>query len=304
VVIGRTLIIVPCWWDTTVNSLVVTIREKRPDLLQSYFNIVADPIKAEPPAGYFSVVDIPDVGFLMQACFLRKYDAITNWWMGEKYDGIRAFWNPKRNNVYSRQGNVIQVRNDFENVIPVLFLDGEFWFGRRKFIQAARLIHCKTDRSETEIKWPFARYAVFDCPSPQLPDMKFEARYTKLLSIKKDHAHMLPCTRLRCKSRSHMKNYLNNVIHNKGEGIMLRKPNTVYDRGRSYSLFKAKNMTDAEAVVVGIQENKYICKLPNGDKIYAFKNFKLNIKFGDVVSFANVATNKLQTKYMHKITHV
>lgn len=37
-----------------------------------------------------------------------------------------------------------------------------------------------------------------------------------------------------------MKQYLNCIIQDKGEGIMLRKPKSLYIQGKSYSLFKAK----------------------------------------------------------------
>jgi len=50
-------------------------------------------------------------------------------WMLEKYDGVRAFWNPQTNSFYTRRG--VKVKNIPQDVIdsmPNIFLDGELWY--------------------------------------------------------------------------------------------------------------------------------------------------------------------------------
>jgi len=50
-------------------------------------------------------------------------------WMLEKYDGVRAFWNPQTNSFYTRNG--LKVKNIPQDVIdsmPNIFLDGELWY--------------------------------------------------------------------------------------------------------------------------------------------------------------------------------
>jgi len=37
-----------------------------------------------------------------------------------------------------------------------------------------------------------------------------------------------------------MKQFLNTIIHNKGEGVMLREPKSIYHKGKSNCLFKMK----------------------------------------------------------------
>jgi len=160
----------------------------------------------------------------------------------------------------------------------------------------------RNDKRDTEIKWEKLRYMVFDCPSPQLVDKIFEKRYLELTrSITTSSSFLILCPRIRCASKFHMKQYLNNIIHNKGEGVILRKPKSAYDKGKSHSLLKIKNMMDTEAVVMSIGKQSLTCKLANGDKILAAKNSKLSVKIGDVVTIAEIVSKKLQLSYYHKI---
>jgi len=49
--------------------------------------------------------------------------------MFEKYDGVRAFWNPLKKAFYSRKGNKFTtIPAEIVNSMPVdTFLDGELW---------------------------------------------------------------------------------------------------------------------------------------------------------------------------------
>jgi len=48
----------------------------------------------------------------------------------EKYDGIRAFWNPLKKAFYSRNGNIFTaLPQEIIKCMPAdTFLDGEFWY--------------------------------------------------------------------------------------------------------------------------------------------------------------------------------
>ena len=50
----------------------------------------------------------------------------TGWYMTEKYDGMRLYWNGKR--FYSRQGNVIHAPDSITKDLPTIPLDGEIWY--------------------------------------------------------------------------------------------------------------------------------------------------------------------------------
>jgi len=63
-------------------------------------------------------------------------------------------------------------------------------------------------------------------------------------------------------------------------------------------------MIDAEASVVTIKENQYICKLPNGDVLTATKKQGLLVNIGDVVTFAVIFNGKTHQNKIHKIVCV
>lgn len=49
-------------------------------------------------------------------------------WLFEKYDGIRAFWNPLKRTFYSRYGRKFSLPDAIvDDMLTDTFLDGEFW---------------------------------------------------------------------------------------------------------------------------------------------------------------------------------
>jgi len=49
--------------------------------------------------------------------------------MFEKYDGVRAYWNPQKKLFYSRKGNVLPLPDHIAAEMPSdIFLDGELWY--------------------------------------------------------------------------------------------------------------------------------------------------------------------------------
>jgi hypothetical protein len=88
----------------------------------------------------------------------------------------------------------------------------------------------------------------------------------------------------KCKSRAHLKEVLKEVLKKGGEGVMLRKPGSLYEHKRSNTLLKVKYFHDEEAKVVGRlpgtgrcsdMMGKLECVLPNGCK------FKVGTGFSD-----------------------
>jgi len=52
-----------------------------------------------------------------------------NRWMFEKYDGVRAFWNPLKKAFFSRFGNKLMIPDKVVAAMPsAMFLDGELWY--------------------------------------------------------------------------------------------------------------------------------------------------------------------------------
>ena len=57
---------------------------------------------------------------------------IVGWWLSEKLDGVRAFWNGKE--FVSRAGNVFDAPSWFTKALPDHALDGELWGGRGRWV--------------------------------------------------------------------------------------------------------------------------------------------------------------------------
>jgi len=75
------------------------------------------------------VENVVDIGQPIKACFLtNSMTDPTGWWMFEKYDGVRGFWNPHKKAFYSRYGRILPIPQTVLDAMPTnLFLDGELW---------------------------------------------------------------------------------------------------------------------------------------------------------------------------------
>ncbi len=169
---------------------------------------------------------------------------LHGWWMSEKLDGVRAYWDG--NKFISRQGNVYLAPDWFVEDLPKdVHLDGELWMGRKLFQRAVGVVR-RQDKSE---EWRDIRFVVFDAP---LIDEVFEARVAFIQQLLDEigshyvHAHV----HVRCNDEDHLREELARVESIGGEGLMLRKPASKYEVGRSSTLLKVKSFHDAEATVL------------------------------------------------------
>jgi DNA ligase-1 len=168
---------------------------------------------------------------------------LTDWWMSEKLDGVRAYWDGTR--FLSRLGNEFHAPDWFVKGLPATPLDGELWLGRKAFQRTVSIVR-RQDKSD---HWREVRYVVFDAPALDEPfeqRLKFvdEALHGIGSEFLRPHEHM------RCRSLDHLREELTRVESLGGEGLMLRQPGSKYEVGRSTSLLKVKTFHDAEAVVV------------------------------------------------------
>src|SRR5207253_10200568 len=83
---------------------------------------------------------------------------LTGWWMSEKLDGVRAYWNGER--FLSRQGNPFYAPNWFVAGLPKIPLDGELWIGRNTFQRTVSIVR----RQNGGEHWRQVRYVLFDAP--------------------------------------------------------------------------------------------------------------------------------------------
>ena len=171
---------------------------------------------------------------------------LSGWWISEKLDGVRAYWDGKQ--FLSRQGNLFHAPDWFIEGLPGIPLDGELWIGRKKFQRTVSIVR-RQDKTEL---WNEVRYLVFDAPAAA---GGFEDR---LAAVKAELAarnpkFARPLEHQLCKDIASLRAELARVEALGGEGVMLRQPGSKYEAGRSATLLKVKNFLDAEAVVIGHQ---------------------------------------------------
>jgi DNA ligase 1 len=174
---------------------------------------------------------------------------LTDWWMSEKLDGVRAYWDGKQ--FLSRQGNRYHAPDWFVHDLPDVPLDGELWIGRKQFQRTVSIVR-RQDQSD---HWKDVRFLVFDAPASS---GGFEARLKFLADALP--ANRQPYAQLhehhRCQGLMQLREELARVESLGGEGLMLRQPGSVYEAGRSSTLLKIKSFRDAEAVVLSHQPGK------------------------------------------------
>jgi DNA ligase-1 len=174
---------------------------------------------------------------------------LTDWWMSEKLDGVRAYWDGKQ--LLSRQGNLFHAPDWFLTGLPQVPLDGELWIGRKQFQRTVSIVR-RQDKSD---HWKEVRFLVFDAPRCV---GGFEARLEFLADALRPkrqpyaglHEHQ------RCQGLAQLRQELARVEALGGEGLMLRQPGSSYEVGRSFTLLKIKTFHDAEAVVLAHQPGK------------------------------------------------
>lgn len=171
---------------------------------------------------------------------------VEGWWISEKLDGVRAYWDGKQ--FLSRQGNQYLAPEWFTAGLPKEPLDGELWLDRKAFQRTVSIVR-RQDKNE---QWRQIRYVVFDAPSISDP---FEKRISYLGEFIRElnHEFVTALDQTQCRGISHLKEELQRVEALGGEGLMLRQPSSKYVAGRSSTLLKVKTFHDAEAEVIGHQ---------------------------------------------------
>jgi DNA ligase-1 len=168
---------------------------------------------------------------------------LAGWWMSEKLDGVRAYWDGKQ--FISRQGNLYHAPDWFTEMLPQTPLDGELWLGRKAFQRTVSIVR-RQDKSE---HWREISYLIFDAPAMEAVfEERVEFLRDALANVKakhvKLHAHE------QCRGVDHLREELARIEALGGEGLMLRQPGSKYEIGRSTTLLKVKTFHDAEARVL------------------------------------------------------
>jgi DNA ligase-1 len=179
----------------------------------------------------------------------EKGDDPTGWWLSEKYDGVRGYWNGTQ--MLTRSGNSIVLPDGFRAQLPTFPLDGELWAGRGQFSTTLSIVRDQTPGPA----WKSVRYLIFDAPAQTEP---FETRLKAVSQWLSHHpsSQIQLIEQTRGTSQKELEALIDQIEARGGEGVILRAANSPYQHGRSDYLRKYKRFDDALATVVGYNPGK------------------------------------------------
>jgi DNA ligase-1 len=184
-----------------------------------------------------------------QLMLANNYEANTalslgDYWVSEKLDGVRAYWDGKQ--LFTRNGNPISIPESAIEQLPATKLDGELWLGRGTFAQINGLILSHNALSQ---EWNNVRYMVFD--APDYPGV-FNDRLREIQRIYHLHPNNFwrPVEHFKIQTTVELELKLASIEALGGEGLMLHNGNSHYRATRTDDLLKVKSYQDAEATVI------------------------------------------------------
>jgi DNA ligase-1 len=173
---------------------------------------------------------------------------IKNYWVSEKYDGVRAYWDGEH--LISRQGTQYHAPAWFTADFPKAPLDGELWLARGQFDRLSGIVRKKQPLDD---EWRLVRYMVFDMPHSSGP---FNQRLNAMQLLTDVPTWLIIIPQWRVSDEAELLIQLETHVANKAEGLMLHHGDSLYSAKRSDDLLKLKPSFDSEGIVVGYEEGK------------------------------------------------
>lgn len=170
---------------------------------------------------------------------------IHKYWVSEKLDGVRAYWDGQT--LVTRQGNIIHAPGWFLAQLPAsVLLDGELWLERGRFEELSGIVRRKVPE---DAAWSSVSYRIFDMPGVKLD---FTQRLLRMQHMFNNTAHnnVKVVVQFRVDSDAELMGLLQEYTRQGAEGLMLHLGTSYYRPGRSDDLLKLKTYEDAEARVI------------------------------------------------------
>ncbi len=156
---------------------------------------------------------------------------VSGWWLSEKLDGWRCFWNGA--DFISRSGEVFNAPEWFKAGMPSQPLDGELCV-------IGLSTHDAVNGAVRSGRWDRLTFRPFDIPAL---GVKVEAAQAILASLPLP-AHVRPVEYRRVESTESAMIHMRMIVNAGGEGVMVRKPGSGYSPNyRSEKLLKIKPAT-------------------------------------------------------------
>lgn len=211
------------------------------------------------------------------------------WFLSEKLDGYRCFWDTK--NFKSRNGNIFHLPQKIKTQMPKnIHLDGEIYIDKYSFEKLSILKKNVINEKECENM----KFYLFDLPKVKC---EYKDKINKMKMISQQYPYFIRYVeQIPMKNNKKIKNVFRKYIENDCEGVILRNPSSIYTKGRSKNLVKLKPMIDDEATIVGYNLNEnndlksFKCKYKNNIiNVYGLsqqlkKNYKRH-KINDKITF-------------------
>jgi DNA ligase-1 len=169
---------------------------------------------------------------------------VSQYWVSEKLDGVRAHWDGRQ--LRFRSGNPVPAPHWFISALPAQPLDGELWLGRGSFDRLSGIVRRETP-DDTE--WRQVRYMIFELPEAS---GNFTARIEKMKAVIAGARTpwLQSIEQFSLPDGKALQKQLDEVLRGGGEGLMLHRADASYETGRSPALLKVTPWLDAEARVV------------------------------------------------------
>jgi DNA ligase-1 len=180
---------------------------------------------------------------------------VKEYWVSEKLDGVRAYWDG--NQFLSKNGNIYAAPVWFTQNMPNYALDGELWIARNTFDQLSGIVRKKIP---VDSEWRKVSYQVFDLPkNPEIFDVRLNVLNSLMgrdsVEKKQFESPRLPewvrvIKQFKVNSHADLMMELDRHIKQGAEGLMLHRGASHYHGRRDDDLLKLKQYFDAEAKVL------------------------------------------------------
>lgn len=174
---------------------------------------------------------------------------LSGWVMSEKLDGIRGCWDGRR--LLTKNGNPIHTPDWFTQNFPPFPLDGELWSGRGAFAHVQSVV---LDEKPSD-DWRTIGYHLFEVPQAE-GDFFARLEKAKQWFAKHPASHVHIIRQIPIENPGHMHLYLQRIVDQGGEGLILKDPTLPWFSGRSSHILKAKISPDMEGEVIAINPGK------------------------------------------------
>lgn len=181
---------------------------------------------------------------LMLANVYRQGVTLDDYWVSEKFDGVRGYWDGEK--LRTRAGTLIQAPPWFTQGWPAQALDGELWAGRGNFDVASATVR---QLVPDDAAWQKMRFMVFDLPAhPAIFNERLMALHAIVAYMNVPWVQVVEQSHV--PDHSTLQRMMERTVAQGGEGLVLHRGTSLYRAERNDDLLKFKPFDDVEAKVI------------------------------------------------------